>query len=139
MTKEPQDEVGMLAETCESAVRLDTFVVDSRRGGIPGRRFDMAMAPLLGIHIANPAERPTIRVRAGLPCASARGPFQTAKGALAWPHWLSPAADRHAADPHLARHGRLGEGASWPQPTDFSVACVTWRTGERSWFPSHVD
>jgi hypothetical protein len=51
MTKEPREEVGTLAETCEPAVHLDTFVVGSRRGGIPERLCDMAMAPLLGIHI----------------------------------------------------------------------------------------
>jgi hypothetical protein len=83
-------------------------------------------------HSANAAERPTIRVKAGLQSASTQHPqqllpllwgearwapryavlFQTAKLALALPQLLSPSADSRAADLHLARNGRLGEAAS---------------------------
>ena len=51
MTKEAQEEVGTLAETCEPAIDLDTDVVGRRRGGVSEMLCDMAMAPLLGIHI----------------------------------------------------------------------------------------
>ena len=51
MTKESQEEVGTLAETCEPAIHLDTDVVGRRRGGVPEMLFDIAMVPLLGIHI----------------------------------------------------------------------------------------
>ncbi|HSF33095.1 MAG TPA: hypothetical protein VLK82_21825 [Candidatus Tectomicrobia bacterium] len=76
---------------------------------------------------ANPAERPSIRVKAGLPCTSPQylqqvlpllwgetgrvpwdsAPFQTAKVALVLSQLLRPSADRRAADAHLARNGRL--------------------------------
>jgi hypothetical protein len=106
---------------------------------------------------ANPAERPSIRVKAGLQCASpqhlpqvlprlwgetGRAPryaalVQTTKVALACSPLLRPAADRRAADAHLARNGRLGEVASLSQPTGFQPAFFTWRTGELPWPPSH--
>jgi hypothetical protein len=81
---------------------------------------------------ANPAERPSIRAKAGLQCASSQHlqqvlPLlwgetgwapryaalgQTAKVALVCSQLLGPSADRCAADAHLARNGRLGEVAS---------------------------
>jgi hypothetical protein len=80
---------------------------------------------------ANPAERPPIRVKAGLPCASPQhlqqvlpllwgetgrasryaALVQTAKVALVFSQLLRPSADSCAADAHLARNGRLGEVA----------------------------
>jgi hypothetical protein len=110
-------------------------------------------------HRANPAERPAIRVKAGLPCASTQHlqqvlpllwgearraprcavPFQTAKVALALPQLLSPAADSRAADPHLARNDCLGEVASLQQPTSLQAAFFKLQTGELSWSPSHGD
>jgi hypothetical protein len=80
----------------------------------------------------NPAERPSIRVKAGLQCASpqhlqqvlpllwgetGRAPrsvalVQTAEVALVFSQLLRPSAARRAADAHLARNGRLGEVAS---------------------------
>jgi hypothetical protein len=80
---------------------------------------------------ANPAERPPIRVKAGLPCASPQhlqqvlprlwgetgrasryaALAQTAKVALVFSQSLSPAADSGATDAHLARNSRVGEVA----------------------------
>ncbi len=51
MAKEPQEEVGTLAETCEAAIHLSTYVMGVERGGIPEMLFNIAMAPLLGIQI----------------------------------------------------------------------------------------
>jgi hypothetical protein len=106
---------------------------------------------------ANPAERPPIGVKAGLPCASpqhvqqvlprlwgetGRAPRytalgQTAKVALVFSQLPRPSADRRAADAHLACNGRLGEVASLSQPTGFQTAFFQWRTGELPWSPSH--
>jgi hypothetical protein len=106
---------------------------------------------------ANPAERPSIRVKAGLPGASpqplpqglprpwgetGRAPrsvalVQTAAGALVFSQLLRPSADRRAADAPLARNGRLGEVAGVSQPTGFQPAFFTLRTGERPGSPSH--
>jgi hypothetical protein len=81
---------------------------------------------------ANPAERPAIRVKAGLQCASpqhlqqqlpllwgepGRAPryaalVQTAQVALVFSQLPRPSAHRRAADAHLVRNGRLGEVAS---------------------------
>ena len=58
MTKEAQEEVGTLAETCEPAIDLDTDVVGRRRGGVSEMLFDIAMAPLLGIHIRRIGREP---------------------------------------------------------------------------------
>ena len=108
-------------------------------------------------HRANAAERPTIRVKAGPQSASTQHPqqvlpllwgetrrapkyavlFQTVKVALAVPQLLSPSADSRAANPHLARNGRVGEVASLQQPTGFQAALFKLRTGKLSWFPSH--
>ena len=110
-------------------------------------------------HRANATERPTIRVKAGLQSASTQHPqpwlprlggearraprdamrVQTAKVALVSPQLLSPSADSGAAAPHLARHGRLREVASLPQPTGFPATFFKRRTGKLSWFPSHDD
>jgi hypothetical protein len=106
---------------------------------------------------ANPAERPSIRVKAGLQCASPQHlqqvlPLlwgetgwapryaalgQTAKVAMVVSQLLRPSADRCAADAHLARNGRLGEAASSQQPTGFQTAFFQLRTGELPWSPSH--
>lgn len=108
-------------------------------------------------HRANAAERPPIRVKAGLQSASTQHPqqvrpllwgearrapryavlVQIAKVALAMSHLLSPSADSGAADAHLARNGRLGEVASVQQPTGLQAAFFKLRTGKLSWFPSH--
>jgi hypothetical protein len=91
---------------------------------------------------ANPAERPALRVKAGLQCASpqhlpqalpllwgepGRAPryaalVQTAQVALVFSQWPRPSADCRAADAHLARNGRLGEIASWSQAAGFQTA-----------------
>ncbi len=80
---------------------------------------------------ANPAERPPLRVKAGLPCASPQhvqqvlpllwgetgrasryaALAQTAKVALVFSQSLRPAADSGATDAHLARNSRVGEVA----------------------------
>jgi hypothetical protein len=49
--KEPKQEVGRLWETCEPAIHLDTSVVGSCRGGSVEKLFDMAIAPLFGMHV----------------------------------------------------------------------------------------
>jgi hypothetical protein len=51
MTKEPQEEVGTLPETCQPAIHLGPYVMGIDRGGIPERLFYMAMAPFLGMQI----------------------------------------------------------------------------------------
>jgi hypothetical protein len=83
---------------------------------------------------ANPAGRPSVRVKAGLQQVlprlwgeTGRAPryaalFQTAKVALGLSQLLPPSADRRAADADLARHGRLGEVAGLQQPTGFQAA-----------------
>ena len=58
MTKEPKEEVGTLPETCDPAIHLDTDVVGRCRGGISERVFDMAMAPLRGVHIRRIGRQP---------------------------------------------------------------------------------
>jgi hypothetical protein len=88
---------------------------------------------------ANPAERPPLRVKAGLPCASPQhvpqvrprlggepgrasrdaALAQTATVALVFSQSRRPAADRCATDAQLARHSRLGEVAGWSQSTSF--------------------
>jgi hypothetical protein len=107
-------------------------------------------------HGANPAERPTIRVKAGLQCASLQHLqqvrpllwgetrqatqyavlLQAAKVTLALSQLLSPLTDSSAADAHLARNGRLGEVASLQQRTGFHAAFFKLRTSELSWSPS---
>ena len=106
---------------------------------------------------ANPAERPPLRVKAGLPCASPQhvpqvrprlwgepgrasrdaALAQTAKVALVFSPSRRPAADRGATDAHLARNSRVGEVAGLSQSTSFQTAFFTWRTGELPWSPSH--
>ena len=51
MTKEPQEEVGTVAETCEAAIHVDTYIMGVDWGGIPQMLFHMAMAPLFGMQI----------------------------------------------------------------------------------------
>jgi hypothetical protein len=51
MAKEPQEEVGTLAEACEAAIHLGTYVLGVHRGGIPKMLFNIAMAPLLGVQV----------------------------------------------------------------------------------------
>jgi hypothetical protein len=51
MTKEPQEEVGTVTETCKPAIHLGPYVVGMNWGGIPEMLFDMAMTALLGVHI----------------------------------------------------------------------------------------
>jgi hypothetical protein len=51
MAKEPQEEVGTLAEACEAAIYLGTYVLSIDRGGIPKMLFNITMAPLLGVQV----------------------------------------------------------------------------------------
>ena len=88
---------------------------------------------------ANAAERPTIRVKAGLQCTSTQHPqqqlpllwgeagrtprhaalLQTAQVPLPLSQLVSPAADSGATDAHLARNSRVRELAGLQQPTGF--------------------
>jgi hypothetical protein len=51
MAQEPQEEVGTLAEACEAAIHLGTYVLGVDRGGIPKMLFNIPMAPLLGVQV----------------------------------------------------------------------------------------
>jgi hypothetical protein len=51
MAKEPQEEVGAVAEACNPAIHLGTYVLGVDRGGIPKTLFHLAMAPLLGVQV----------------------------------------------------------------------------------------
>jgi len=130
------------AEGCEAASQIMGLVLDAK--------FDQYQG-------TNPAERPPIRVKAGLQrsptqhlqqvlprvCGQARRTSrhssvpQTLQLSLAAPKLHSPRADRRPTDAHLAGDGRVGEVTSWPQPPGFQTAFLTWRAGELSWSPSH--
>jgi hypothetical protein len=58
MTKEPQEEVGTVPETCKPAIHLGPSGVGMNWGGIPERLFDLAMAALLGVHIRRIGREP---------------------------------------------------------------------------------
>jgi hypothetical protein len=58
MTKEPQEEVGTVTETCKPAIHLGPYVVGMNWGGIPEMLFDIAMAALLGVHIRRIGREP---------------------------------------------------------------------------------
>jgi hypothetical protein len=108
-------------------------------------------------HGADPAERPPIRVKAGLQGASTQhlqqllplrwgetgwtprhaAPVQAAQVPLTLSQLSSPAVNSSATDAHLARNGRLGEVASLQQPTGFQTAFFKLYTGELSWSPYH--
>jgi hypothetical protein len=121
--------------------------IDRRVLRTPAERVK-AVRPIMGMVLdpefdtddgANAAKRPTIRVKAGLPCASAQQPqpqlprlwdeagrtprhaalVQTTQVPLTLAQLLSPAADRGAADAHQARNSRVREVASLQQPTGF--------------------
>jgi hypothetical protein len=106
---------------------------------------------------ADPAERPSSRVGAGLQ-GSLRQPLQpglpwpsgqawrtarcwslpqTFKVPFASPQWLGPRADRRATHAHLARDGCVGKMTGWHQPPGLQTAFLTWRTGELSGSPYH--
>ena len=51
MAKEPQEEIRTLTETCEAAIHVGTKLAGIRRSRIPEMLFDMAVAPLFGVHI----------------------------------------------------------------------------------------
>jgi hypothetical protein len=104
---------------------------------------------------ADPAERPSIRVEAGLQCSMSQNlqqglPWpsgqawrtarrwsipQTLKVTLASPKLLGPGADRRATDAHLTRHGGVGKMTGLPQPPGLQTAFLKWRAGELSGSP----
>jgi hypothetical protein len=121
--------------------------IDRRVLRTPAERFK-AVRQIMGMVLdpefdkddgANAAKRPTIRVKAGLQCASAQHPqqllpllwdeagrtprhaalFQTTQVPLTLAQLLSPAADSGATDTHQARNSRVREVASLQQPTGF--------------------
>jgi hypothetical protein len=128
------------AECCESASQIMGMVLDTK--------FDKK-------HGADPAERPPIRVKAGLPCASTQhlqqqqpllcrqawrtarywSVLQTPKITLAVAELLGPCTDSRTTDAHLARDGRVGKGASLQQSPGCQAAFFKLRTGELSWSP----
>jgi hypothetical protein len=106
---------------------------------------------------ADSAERPSIRVEAGLQCSPSQNlqqvlPWpsgqawrtarrwaipQTLKVTLASPKLLGPGADRHATDAHLPGDSGMGKVASLPQPSGLQTAFFKLRAGELSWSPYH--
>jgi hypothetical protein len=106
---------------------------------------------------ADPAERPSIRVEAGVqgslsqplqqgrpwPSGQAwwtaqRGSIpQTLEGTRASPKLLGPSADRRATHAHLARDGCVGKMTGLPQPPGFQTAFLKLRTSELSGSPYH--
>jgi hypothetical protein len=130
------------AEGCESASQIMGMILDTTCDQNQG---------------TNPAERPPIRLKTGLPCSPpqdlqqvlplAHGQArrtsrrwsvpQTLKVALASPQLLGPFADRRAADAHLARDGRVGKVASLQQSPGRQAAFLKWRASEMSWSPYH--
>ncbi len=91
---------------------------------------------------ANPAERPTLRIKACLQCSPAqhlqqvlplgggqagrtsrhRSVLQPPTITQAVPELLGPGTDSRAANAELACHGRVGQLASLQQPTSLQVA-----------------
>jgi hypothetical protein len=130
------------AECFESASQIMGMVLDAK--------FDQNQG-------ADPAERPPIRVKAGLQCASTQdlqqqlpllcrqawrtsrhwSVLQTPKITLAVAELLGPCTDSRTTDAHLARDGRAGKVASLQQSTGFQAAFFKLRTGELSWSPYH--
>jgi len=51
MPKEPEDEIGTLAESRKAAIPLNTEFVNAGRGGIAEMLFDIAVATLLGVQV----------------------------------------------------------------------------------------
>jgi hypothetical protein len=51
MAKEPEDEVRTVTDSCKPTIHLGPHLASVRRSGIPKMLFDVAMTPLLGIHI----------------------------------------------------------------------------------------
>jgi hypothetical protein len=119
-------------------------------GMVPHTKFDQDQG-------ANPAERPTLRLKACLQCAPAqhlpqalplvcgqagrtsrhRSVLQTPKITPAVPKWLGPGTDSRAAHAELACDGRVGQLTSLQQPTSLQAAFFQLRTGEMSWSPDH--
>ena len=106
---------------------------------------------------ADPAERPPIRVEAGLQGSlsqhlqqglplPARQAWRTArrwsipqalKVTLASPKLLGPGADRRATDAHPARDGCVGKMTGLQQPPGLQTAFLKLHTGELSGSPYH--
>jgi hypothetical protein len=104
---------------------------------------------------ADPAERPSIRIEAGLQCSLSQHlqqglPLpagqawrtarrwsipQTLKVTLASPKLLGPGADRRATDTHLTRDGGVGKMTSLQQPPGLQTAFLKLCAGELSWSP----
>ena len=119
---------------------------------IMGRVRDTALDQNQG---AAPAQRPSIRVEAGLQCSlsqhrqqvlswpagqawrtARRGSIpRTLKVSLASPKWLGPEADRRATDTHLTRDGGVGKTPSLQQPPGLQTAFRKLCAGELSWSP----
>jgi hypothetical protein len=106
---------------------------------------------------ADPAERPSIRIKAGLQCSLSQnlqqGPPlpsgqawrtarcwsmpQTLKVTLASPQLLGPGTDRRATDAHLTRDGCVGKMTSLQQLPGLQTAFLKLCAGELSWSPYH--
>lgn len=106
---------------------------------------------------ADSAERPSLRVEAGLQCSPTQKlqqelPLpagqawrtarrwaipQTLKVPLASPKLLGPGADRHATDAHLPGDGSMGKVTRLQQPSGLQTAFLKLHAGELSWSPDH--
>jgi hypothetical protein len=106
---------------------------------------------------ADPAERPSSRVKAGLQCSLSQPlqqglPLATGqawrtarcwslpqalKVPLASPKSLRPGADCRATDAQLARDSGVGKVTGLQQPPGLQPAFLKLRTGELSGSPSH--
>ena len=51
MPKEPEDEIGALAESRKAAIHLNAEFVNAGRSGIAEMLFDIAVATLLGVQV----------------------------------------------------------------------------------------
>jgi len=58
MSEESEDEVGSPAEACKAAIYALAQVVDACRDSVAEVLLDVAMAPLLGIHIGGIGRQP---------------------------------------------------------------------------------
>jgi hypothetical protein len=130
------------AEGFESASQVTGMVLDAELGQNQG---------------ADPEERPSIRVEAGLQCSLSQHlqqglPLpsgqawrtalrwsipQTLKVTFASQQLLGPSADRRATHAHLTRDGCVGKMTGLQQPPGLQAAFLKLHTGELSGSPYH--
>jgi hypothetical protein len=58
MPKEPEDEIGTLAESRKATIHLRTEFVHAGRSGMAKMLFDIAVAALLGVHVRGVRREP---------------------------------------------------------------------------------